>query len=277
VIKMLRREFDAALPLCRESLALNTAKLGPTHPNTLSALSDLAACLAQLGQYQEALPLMEKAAQLWEEKLGRTHINTLLAFKHLADAHMHGNQLDKAAALFQFVWENRQNQPMFFICGVRLTNCYARLGNTADCVAAGKEVIAALRLQHPPGSRPLAESLEGITYHYLMAKAYTHAQTLQEEVLQIQEQTNRDSAGYFVTLALLARARAGTNDPAAEAILKTAYEGLVKYEKELAGNRRAELTKVADALITLYKSANKPEDVAKWEAELAKWKLPEKK
>ena len=55
-------QLDLALPLLEETLALEKAKLGPDHPDTLATMNNLATSYQDAGQLDRALPLLEETA-----------------------------------------------------------------------------------------------------------------------------------------------------------------------------------------------------------------------
>ena len=68
-----------ALKLREETLALQKAKLGPDHPDTLSSMDNLAISYADLGRHADALKLREETLALTKAKLGPDHPDTLLS------------------------------------------------------------------------------------------------------------------------------------------------------------------------------------------------------
>jgi tetratricopeptide (TPR) repeat protein len=73
-----------ALKLHAETLALQRAKLGPDHPDTLQSMHNLARCYAALGRPAEALKLREETLALFKAKLGPDHPDTLKSMNNLA-------------------------------------------------------------------------------------------------------------------------------------------------------------------------------------------------
>ena len=68
---------DRALKLREETLALQKAKLGPDHPDTLRSMNNLANSYAAAGQNDRALKLREETLALRKAKLGPDHPDTL--------------------------------------------------------------------------------------------------------------------------------------------------------------------------------------------------------
>jgi hypothetical protein len=59
--------------LYEETLALQKAKLGPDHPDTLASMNNLAHSYAALGRQADALKLREQTLALRKAKLGPDH------------------------------------------------------------------------------------------------------------------------------------------------------------------------------------------------------------
>ena len=79
----LGRHADA-LKLYEETLALQKAKLGPDHPDTLTSMNNLANSYADLGRHADALKLHEETLALRKAKLGPDHPDTLTSMNNLA-------------------------------------------------------------------------------------------------------------------------------------------------------------------------------------------------
>ena len=77
-------KLDKALPLFEETLALQKAKLGPDHPDTLLSMNNLAGGYLTAGKLDKALPLLEETLALQRAKLGPDHPDTLTSMGNLA-------------------------------------------------------------------------------------------------------------------------------------------------------------------------------------------------
>merc|ERR1712217_432207 len=73
-----------AEPLFRHALEGREVTLGPTHPDTLTSLNNLAMLLKAKGQHQEAEPLLRRTLEGCEATLGPTHPGTLTSLNNLA-------------------------------------------------------------------------------------------------------------------------------------------------------------------------------------------------
>ena len=59
-------QHERAMKLLEETLALQRAKLGPDHPDTLVSMGNLAGSYADAGQHERALKLFEETLALHE-------------------------------------------------------------------------------------------------------------------------------------------------------------------------------------------------------------------
>jgi tetratricopeptide (TPR) repeat protein len=90
-----------ALKLHEETLALQKAKLGPDHPDTLRSMNSLADCCFGQGRYDDALKLNQETLTLRMAKLGPDHPDTLESMNNLAESHYALGQYADALKLFE--------------------------------------------------------------------------------------------------------------------------------------------------------------------------------
>ena len=79
-----RGEPRAALPLLQRAYAINRARLGDDHPDTLASANNLATDLRALGEYQQARDLDEDTLARRRRVLGDDHPDTLASANNLA-------------------------------------------------------------------------------------------------------------------------------------------------------------------------------------------------
>jgi non-specific serine/threonine protein kinase/serine/threonine-protein kinase len=87
----------------RESVALRRRKLGPSHPETLAAMSSLGTVLIARGQAEEAERILRKAAPGLEEQLGADDPRTLDARTALAVSLRRQGRLEEALGIYREV------------------------------------------------------------------------------------------------------------------------------------------------------------------------------
>jgi hypothetical protein len=92
--------------------------------------------------------------------------------------------------------------------------------------------------------------------------------------LAIRDNTTPDAWTTFNTQSVLGAALAGQKKfPEAEPFLLKVYEGMKQREESIpkSGGAERRIPEAIDRLIDLYTATNKPDEVAKWRAERAKY------
>jgi tetratricopeptide (TPR) repeat protein len=88
-------------PLYEDLASLMEDRLGPEHPHTASALSNLAAVYQAQGRYGEAEPLYQRALNIRERSLGPEHPDTAIALNNLALVYREQGRYEEAERLTQ--------------------------------------------------------------------------------------------------------------------------------------------------------------------------------
>jgi hypothetical protein len=100
--------FRDALIMLRDLHAFSAAELGPQHPLTLQALTNVAASLQVQGNNDAALPLALAAAGGLERAAGPEHPETLNALANLAQLHVARGERAAAEPLLRRVYAARR-------------------------------------------------------------------------------------------------------------------------------------------------------------------------
>ena len=93
--------YADALPLFQRALTQRESELGPDHPDTALALTNLAQLYWAQGQYAQALPLLQRALAIREKALGPEHVDTGQSLHNLARTHHALGQHAEAMAYYQ--------------------------------------------------------------------------------------------------------------------------------------------------------------------------------
>ena len=88
-----------ALGMREEVLRLMREKLGADHPDTLSAMGNLANSYSDTGRLEEALGMREEVLRLMRENLGADHPDTLKAMTGLAVSYSETGRLEEALGM----------------------------------------------------------------------------------------------------------------------------------------------------------------------------------
>ena len=102
-VRQLRAAADLirAIDLAARTLTDSERVLGPDHPNTLTARSNLAGAYQSAGRLDQATPLYEATLTEREVVLGPDHPDTLTSRNNLANAYQAAGRLDEAIALHE--------------------------------------------------------------------------------------------------------------------------------------------------------------------------------
>jgi len=76
-------QYAEAIPLAEKILTLCDRSLGPEHPETALALSNLATLYSLMGSYDKAKPLYTRSLAIQEKFLGPHHPDTLTTLHSL--------------------------------------------------------------------------------------------------------------------------------------------------------------------------------------------------
>ena len=128
-----------ALKLREETLALQKAKLGPDHPDTLTSMNNLANSYAALGRHAEALKLHEETLALQKTKLGPDHPDTLKSMNNLAGSNLAAGRPREARSLLEECSIASRNDPA---SSWQVAALQAWLGQDEDYAATRQRVLA---------------------------------------------------------------------------------------------------------------------------------------
>ena len=97
----LKRDSIDNIALYQHSLKLKTDKYGLNHPDTLSAMTDLASLYKSKGDYDSAQRLYRHCLKIRKSKLGPDHPNTLSSMNDLAGVYESMGDFNSALPLYQ--------------------------------------------------------------------------------------------------------------------------------------------------------------------------------
>jgi tetratricopeptide (TPR) repeat protein len=273
----------------REAIALfervrdaGIAKLGPDHPDTLNTLNNLAASYWSVTQLDKSVPLFEDVLRRQEAKLGRQHPETQVTVANLGVNYKDSGRLDEAIPLLEEAYRASGTYQTLHWVRAQLLDAYAKAGRSAEAAKLVREIVADARKTAPKGSPQLAGALAQSAAALLQLKSYAEAEPLLRECLAIREKTQPDLWSTFNTKSLLGGALLGQKKYAdAKPLLAAGYEGMKQGEATIPPVARDRLAEAFDRLVLLYQSTGKPDEAARWRAELearkAAGQSPEKK
>ncbi|KAJ7770434.1 acyl transferase/acyl hydrolase/lysophospholipase [Mycena metata] len=129
--------YTDAEPLACVVLEKRKQLLGADHPDTLSAMGNLAATYQQLGRYTDAEPLEGVVLEKRKQLLGADHPDTLWAMANLAGTYRELGRYTDAEPLEVVVLEKRKqllgaDHPDTLLATANLAATYRRLGRYTD-------------------------------------------------------------------------------------------------------------------------------------------------
>ena len=110
--------YAQAEPLYQRALAISEKALGPEHPDTATALNNLAGLYHATGAYAKAEPLYQRALAIREKALGPEHPDTATALNNLALLYHATGAYAQAAPLYeQALAIQEKNTARFLLSG----------------------------------------------------------------------------------------------------------------------------------------------------------------
>ena len=142
-----------------EVLRLRREKLGADHPDTLTAMHNLAISYRQAGRLEEALGMGEEVLRLRREKLGADHPDTLDAMHNLANSYRRAGRLEGALGMSEEVLRLRRDK-----LGADHPDTLSAMNNLAVTLnALGRLPDALSLLRKASAESPVVHT--GVRYH----------------------------------------------------------------------------------------------------------------
>jgi tetratricopeptide (TPR) repeat protein len=271
---------DRALPLYEQALAKLQEKLGPDHPETLTCMNNLASVYRFVGRLDKALPLYEQALAKLQEKLGPDHPSTLISMGNLATAYLAAGQLDKALPLLEQALAKEKEKlgpdhPDTLISMNNLGMAYFAAGQLDKAVPLLAQVLAKFKEKLGPDHPDTLSIMNNLARAYRKHGDLAKAEPILRECLTRRQQKQPHHWATFFTQAQLGDSLLGQKKYAeAEPLLLAGYEGLKQRQAQIPTPNKKSLTEALDSLGQLYDAWGKPEEAARWRAELEKLPKP---
>jgi serine/threonine protein kinase len=252
----------------------------------LKAEYDLALALKKAGKLSDAIRHFERvnARQLVNVRPDRTLTFGSPEFspdvvEELAFAYRAVGRPDDARRLWPETVANvrgRDGIPrhVIFNLHVAWVNDLIDNGLTAQALEVVREFVTATRAVSPANSVNFASENQLLGRVLLANHQPREAEQLLRESLSIQTKARPDASSTFVNQSLLGAALLAQKKYAeAEPLLVSGYIGMKQRQSQMAFRAKVRLREAADRLIELFTATNKPDEIAKWQAERAKYNL----
>jgi CHAT domain-containing protein/tetratricopeptide (TPR) repeat protein len=205
-------QYQEALPLFQQSLAINEKAFGPDSANVAAISSYMALLYEASGQYDKALLLFLRSLNISEKAYGAQHTATADVLSNLAELYGLLGQYDKALSLYQRALTIYEK-----VNGRAHTSTANTLGSMGALYGVLDQFDKALPLLQQnlvinekvlkPDDPAIAASLNNLAELYRRLGKYDEALPLYERALAIQTRTQRaesgDTAAVLHNLALL--------------------------------------------------------------------------
>ena len=260
-----------AIPLQEKVRDYYLAVSGPTTPQTLGAMNNLASSYDQAGRRVEALKLREEVLALRRKGSGPEHPDTLGAMSNLALSYAEAGRLDEALKLREQVLALRRKvsgpeHPDTLGAMDNLAFSYAKAGRRVEALKLQEEVLAFRRKVNGPEHPDTLNAMNNLASFYHDAGRWDEALALQEQVLALRRKVSGpehpDTIGAMNNLATSYH-DAGRRDKA----LKLREEVLALYRK-VGGPEHPDTIGAMGALAASYARAGRNDEAIKLQEEV---------
>ena len=233
-----QQNFQQALAVNGQLLALQERTLGARHPDTLETLSDRAYVLGGLRRFQEQLALNEKALALRIDVLGERHPQTLTSMSNLAFTLGELGRGSEQLALNEKVLKLRTevlgpSHPDTLLSMGNLAFQYGTLGRHDEQIALNQQVVE-LRTRANGATDPATlRSMSTLAASLSSVGRVTDALAMHREILA--RRTTRLGARHPDTLASMSAVAAALLSTGAAGEARTLLEQALQIRRELQG------------------------------------------
>jgi len=184
--------YQDAIPLAQQALGILEKELGLEHPDTATALNNLAELYYTTGAYAKAEPFYQRVLAIREKGLGPEHPDTATALNNLATTYQGTGAYSKAEPLFQRTLAIREKalgpeHPATAESLNNLAQLYDAIGAYAKAEPLHQRALAIREKALGPEHPDTAESLYNLAMLYQGTGAYAKAEPLYQRALAIRE------------------------------------------------------------------------------------------
>ena len=129
-------QFELAMPLYEQVLALEKAIHGPDYPGTLGTMNNLAVAYWQQKKLDKSIPLFEETLKVLQAKIGRDHPNTQMTVANLGVNYKDAGRLAEALPLLEEANRSAKRYASLGWVGEKLLDTYRLAGKTEEAAAA---------------------------------------------------------------------------------------------------------------------------------------------
>ncbi|MBN1855191.1 MAG: serine/threonine protein kinase [Pirellulales bacterium] len=184
--------YKEALPLHEKALKLRQVHLGLDHPDSLTAMNNLANAYHDVGTLDRAVFIHEETLKRRKEKIGPDHPDTLSSMNNLALAYTAIGRLDKALPLYE---ETKKlatiklgaNHAHTLKSMNNLANAYKEAGKSELAIPLLEEILKRRKEKFGPDHPDMMTSMISLANAYKEAGKQDLAMPLYEETLTLRQ------------------------------------------------------------------------------------------
>ena len=252
-----------AIVIAKQLLADQEQTLGPDHPDTLAARTNLGIAYTAAGRFDEAITLDEQVLATLERTLGPDHPETLISRYNLAIDYWEAGRTDEAITLHEQTLATRErtlgpDHPDTMQSRNGLAASYQAAGRTDEAITLHEQTLATRERTLGPDHPGTMQSRNNLAASYQAAGRTDEAITLHEQTLATRERTlGPDHPGTLNTRHNLASAYrvAGRTD---EAI--TLHEQTLATRERVLGPDHPDTLGSRNNLANAYQDAGRTDE-----------------
>jgi serine/threonine protein kinase/tetratricopeptide (TPR) repeat protein len=205
-------ELPKAIEQEERALALRTASLGSNHPDTLTAIDNLAIIYEASGRLHESIALFEQILARYTASRGANEPDLLIAMSNLANAYQTAGRFSESIALAKESFELQKNRlgaddPETLISMNNLASSYWMAGQLDKALPLAEENLRLRRVSLAPGHPDLIDSINNLGTIYLGVGRVSDAIRMFAEALELHKsRQGPDHPKTLVTMGNLANA-----------------------------------------------------------------------
>jgi tetratricopeptide (TPR) repeat protein len=278
--------YEKAIPLLEETLRLKQEVLGSDDQDTIIGINNLGMAYNKVGSPAKAIALLEPALQRDWSKRNANQSDALACMKTLAKAYLSLRQFDRLMPLLDKMLLSSQSafgklHPETLQIMGFLTDAYHAAGEDDKVESICRELVRLEEQRFGP-EHPNTHNAQLILAINCLARGrFVEAEKAARKSLDALQRLQPDdwtvfNAKSILGAALLGQAKADS-DPAAapssrfttaETLLQTGYQGLIAHKDQIPYDADFRIAESIRQLIDLYTAWQKPDEAAKWQAEL---------
>ncbi|MGD1929783.1 MAG: tetratricopeptide repeat protein [Leptolyngbyaceae cyanobacterium] len=253
------------IAIAEQELATFEQQLGPSHPDIVDSLGQLAWMYKETGRYGEAEILYRRALEINEQALGSDHSDTIVSLLNLADFYESLGRYREAEPFYARALEileqqieSDESEIIYFYSDVlsRLAGVYKSMRRYEEAETFYLRFLEiSEQLAYGPDDPNIVYSLDDLAGLYQAMGRYDEAETLYQRALAINEQAHGDDPDSTVyslnNLAWLYQTM-GRYDEA-----ESFYRRALEIRKEQLGSNHIHVANSFSDLASLYQSAGR--------------------